>query len=323
MASALGAAYILRPTTPTAAAAAPPPPPPPPLPHGVPSLQSVTERRVPTLRGAFDPQAIAAARTPVVLADSHVASWPCFAGGPQAAHVYENHSARVGPVLVQAGFWEHVNWQPAKDGAVPLLDVHPGDFDHRTMRHEERQTVFGAGLTFGYGFHRVGPPMPPLLQGAAAHWFKDAPTGAPPSKAREPASNMWLAQSGMTARLHFDAQHNYFTMLSGRKAVLLAPPRVAAALRIFAFLHASAGPPQLHTGWLLYDAHAPPGTARDSVPGTARVSEPSTSAVTGATPPRAAWANVSWALEVLRTYSQIAIIGPGDTLYIPPYWFHR
>ena len=319
MASALGAAYILRPATPTAAAAAAPPPPPPPppplqLPHGVPSLQSVTERRVPTLRGAFDPQAIAAARTPVMLADSHVASWPCFAGGPQAAHVYENHSARVGPVQVQAGFWEHVNWQPAKDGAVPLLDVHPGDFDHRTMRHEERPTVFSAGRAFGYGFHRVGPPMPPLLQGAAAHWFKDAPTGAPSSKAREPASNMWLAQSGMTVRMHFDAQHNYFTMLSGRKAVLLAPPRVADALRIFPFLHASDRQSQLHTGWLLHDA---PGTVREAV------REPSSSAVPGATPPRAAWANVSWALEMLRTFSQIAIIGPGDTLYIPPYWFHR
>jgi hypothetical protein len=184
------------------------------------------------------------------------------------------------------------------------------------MRHEERPTVFSAGRAFGYGFHRVGPPMPPLLQGAAAHWFKDTPTGAPPSKAREPASNMWLAQSGMTARLHFDAQHNYFTMLSGRKAVLLAPPRVADALRIFPFLHASDRQSQLHTGWLLHDVPAP-GTAREAV------REPSSSAVPGATPPRAAWANVSWALEMLRTYSQIAIIGPGDTLYIPPYWFHR
>jgi hypothetical protein len=104
--------------------------------------------------------------------------------------------------------------------------------------------------------------------------------------------------------------------LSGRKAVLLAPPRVADALRIFPFLHASDRQSQLHTGWLLHDAHAP-GTARVAV------REPPSSAVPGATPPRAAWANVSWALEMLRTYSQIAIIGPGDTLYIPPYWFHR
>ncbi len=97
--------------------------------------------------------------------------------------------------------------------------------------------------------------------------------------------NFWMASGGAVSRLHYDAAHNLFLQLRGRKRFLLIGPEVAVSGRLPLFPSAHpchrASPVDL-TQFLLSQA---PQMANVSV--------------------------------------QEALLEEGDMLYIPPFWFHH
>ena len=95
--------------------------------------------------------------------------------------------------------------------------------------------------------------------------------------------NLWLGSANATARLHYDASANLFTQITGRKRFLLAPPRVAHRLYPFSKVHPGHRQAQLD----------PAAT------------------------------NVSAFPLFRRRLLQEVVVHPGDTLYIPPFYWHQ
>ncbi len=97
--------------------------------------------------------------------------------------------------------------------------------------------------------------------------------------------NFWMASGGAVSRLHYDAAHNLFLQLRGRKRFLLVAPHDAVAQRL-----------------PLYPSAHPCHRASPFDP---------TSFLASQVPQMAA----------LRV--QEALLEEGDLLYIPPFWFHH
>ena len=125
-----------------------------------------------------------------------------------------------------------------------------------------------------------------------------------------------------------DEGHNLSTQLAGTKHVLLAPPRLADALRIHPKHHVCDRQSQLPTAALVRhvtaaasghvtDVHSEPTAASPralTAAASGHVTEP-----TAASPLAA---DVAPAASQLAALGSLAVLEPGDTLYVPPYWFH-
>jgi len=94
---------------------------------------------------------------------------------------------------------------------------------------------------------------------------------------------VWIGGGGTTTHTHYDAFHNFFVQLYGRKRFLLFPPSAHSLLYLYPNAHPSYRQSQLNFDEL--DIRKFPR-----------------------------FHNVS-ALEIL--------LEAGDVLYLPPYWFHR
>jgi hypothetical protein len=103
---------------------------------------------------------------------------------------------------------------------------------------------------------------------------------------------LWLSHPGVVAQTHYDTQHNVFIQVQGTKRFLLFPP--TTNLYSYPHIHRSYRQSQIH--FELSRAAVANATSKHN---TFPLVHPS---------------NVS-AYEV--------VLGPGDVLYIPPYWQHR
>ena len=120
---------------------------------------------------------------------------------------------------------------------------------------------------------------------------------------------LWLSHPGVVAQTHYDTQHNVFIQLQGFKRMLLFPP--GTELYSYPSIHRSYRQSQVHL-----EEPRPPhwhsvigndGTAaRESAAGSMRNQHHPFSRVDE---------------DCTKAYS--VALGPGDVLYIPPYWQHR
>lgn len=95
--------------------------------------------------------------------------------------------------------------------------------------------------------------------------------------------NLWIGKPGVTAHAHYDATHNFFVQLFGRKRFLLFPPRE-------------------HIYLYLYPRHHP--YFRQS---QVDFNDP----------------NLDVFPEFSKAFAFEAYLEEGDLLYLPPYWFHH
>jgi len=96
-------------------------------------------------------------------------------------------------------------------------------------------------------------------------------------------TQLWLGGAGVTAHTHYDPTHNFFVQVRGRKRFILSPPSSAFSLYLHPFQH--------------------PGYRQSQV--DYAKSQASKYPLFG------------------QAEAYVADLGPGDVLYLPPYWFHR
>lgn len=95
--------------------------------------------------------------------------------------------------------------------------------------------------------------------------------------------NTWIGQPGVTAHCHYDGYHNFFVQIQGRKAFKIFPPSEWRRLYVHSFLHPSHAQCQVNLSHV--DEAAFPGSS--------------------------------------DTPFLLAVLQPGDLLYLPPLWFHE
>ena len=110
---------------------------------------------------------------------------------------------------------------------------------------------------------------------------------------------LWAGTRGISSPLHYDAAHNVYHQLVGFKRFLLFPPN--RSMNVFPRIHPSTRSSQID---LLRVPWMQEGCDITSTP--------------------AAAAKEFWRMfnsHELHAYE--TVLGPGDILYIPPYWWHR
>lgn len=150
-------------------------------------------------------------------------------------------------------------------------------------------------------------------------------------------TNLWAAVPGVSSPLHYDAAHNVYCQLAGRKRVILLPPEEAPALYSYPRLHPSTRQSQLdlrrvpsgrsgrfrrfHARFASHLARIAPA---ETVPGTEAGPAAGDSlredgeAIAGDDGPAPYHLGGGRAPRIFE-----AVLSPGDRLYIPPYWWHR
>lgn len=96
--------------------------------------------------------------------------------------------------------------------------------------------------------------------------------------------NVWIGQPGVTAHCHYDGYHNFYAQLYGTKRFVLFSPTSYTGLYPYPFLHPSHAQAQVN------------------------LSDPS---------------HVELYPSVKDLVSYVAVLHPGDLLYVPPLWFHH
>ena len=156
---------------------------------------------------------------------------------------------------------------------------------------------------------------PQPLSGATSHdlllhhlatWFRGIR-----KKERESHTsiNLWIGGGGSTAGAHFDMSHNIFTQVAGQRVFLLFPPDAHTALRIHPQQHPSSR--QVQTD---------PERALHCIRETVRAEERG-----NAVPPCAVEARSRELRSRLRAADGSCLLhtlSAGETLYLPPLWFH-
>lgn len=103
--------------------------------------------------------------------------------------------------------------------------------------------------------------------------------------------NLWLGRKGIVTATHYDASHNFFFQLHGRKRFTLMPPNASNWLREYPCLH-----PHIHHSQI-------DPTARSSEPGGGDGGGGGGGADDGGV--------------------QVVELGRGDMLVLPPFWWHH
>lgn len=127
----------------------------------------------------------------------------------------------------------------------------------------------------------------PTLEASLGVW--DAPRGLSDAARAgwpRPAANVWAAHAGVMATAHYDPSHNVVLQLHGRKRWLLWAPEELGRLR----LHPATHPSRRQTRLPLVGGAADTAAIGHADYGTTR----------------------AMSLE----------LGPGEMLYVPPYWAH-
>ena len=132
---------------------------------------------------------------------------------------------------------------------------------------------------------------------ANAKATKTDQSNAPPPPFSERTSSVWVSSPGCVTPLHFDLCHGLLTQLSGTKRVLLVAPEHSRSLHRNPPSHANPNSSPVDLPLWLGDA------SRDEDVVEERRRHPRVANVVG---------------EVYE-----CVLTPGDTLYIPPFWWHH
>jgi hypothetical protein len=97
--------------------------------------------------------------------------------------------------------------------------------------------------------------------------------------------NLWWGSANITAQLHYDSSFNMYTQIYGKKAFLLVPPEYISKV----YLHHAEHPcyRQSIVNFSKIDFKRFPLLAKEQIP------------------------------------MQLAVLEPGDVLFLPPFWLHR
>ena len=132
---------------------------------------------------------------------------------------------------------------------------------------------------------------------ANAKAVKTDQSSAPPPPFSERTSSVWVSSPGCVTPLHFDLCHGLLTQLSGTKRVLLVAPEHSRSLHRNPPSHANPNSSPVDLPLWLGDA------SRDEDVVEERRRHPRVANIVG---------------EVYE-----CVLTPGDTLYIPPFWWHH
>jgi hypothetical protein len=121
--------------------------------------------------------------------------------------------------------------------------------------------------------------------------------------------HVWLSEANVTATLHYDAVNNMFIQLYGTKTILLYPPSATACLMVYGKFHPYAC--QSRRDQICPTAAAGVGGNRSPYVITQGKHEQSSFDYCHECP------------DVDRNQAITIELHAGDTLVIPPYWFHK
>eukprot|EP00931_Biecheleriopsis_adriatica_P121350 TRINITY_DN96431_c0_g1_i1.p1 TRINITY_DN96431_c0_g1~~TRINITY_DN96431_c0_g1_i1.p1 ORF type:complete len:480 (-),score=67.76 TRINITY_DN96431_c0_g1_i1:29-1468(-) len=146
--------------------------------------------------------------------------------------------------------------------------------------------------------------------------------------------NLWVAanlgtQDSALTPLHYDYSHNMYSQVAGRKRFWLLPPHFRGALAPFKSKSGimTSGSRMQHHGWSdeafvggprLLKLH---GGARFTHIGGRKKGGPLLDNIFGATLKRSSTKPADD--EFLQQHAIVVDLLPGDTLYIPPFWYHE
>ena len=124
--------------------------------------------------------------------------------------------------------------------------------------------------------------------------------------------SVWLGGVGSATQAHYDVMHNVFVQAHGFKHFRLWPPSAHVAMAVFPDAHPRARKSRLHfTGLDVADSSMKSSSAGAVADPSCEIKEDyATTEVSTALPP------------LLPPYLDI-VLGPGQALYIPPFWFHH
>lgn len=133
-------------------------------------------------------------------------------------------------------------------------------------------------------------------------------------------SMLWLSTAGVEAQLHYDELHNVFVQLRGHKEMLLLPPNASAHVRLFPRQHpfqrqARVTAPRVG-GRLTRVACNGAGAEAEAGAGVS-ISVGDAEKGCGAAALVSSGEYGGWETEGRRV-----VLSPGDTLYVPPFWYH-
>lgn len=176
--------------------------------------------------------------------------------------------------------------------------------------NRSREETHALPRGYGYYYHaEVASWSPSLL--SDIHPREDLILSETTTKARETSEDdqsmvkIWIGTPGVVANLHYDATHNFFHQVHGTKEFLLLPPEAWMDLSIFSRLHPSHRQSQIND------------TIWHTLIELLKAGEESH--------PRVEGFIAQHVSTLLPHISKIMVVKlfPGDTMYIPPFWFHH
>lgn len=186
-----------------------------------------------------------------------------------------------------------------RDVLLRDLSAPPGEVEVTLSAAELVAAVRAGGPPFHYFTSPVESLAPGLLERASGWEELAAPTGV--SESGRPWLQLWMATAGAFTQAHYDVADNYFVQCDGHKEFWLWPPSAADALHVFPDAHPRARKAQRDVEAAL--AAAPPADARAEA--TRRALFPGRSPTAALPPPYR------------------VTLSPGQTLYVPAFWFHH
>lgn len=126
---------------------------------------------------------------------------------------------------------------------------------------------------------------------------KDVPSNFLPDPWQPAMLNTWMGSAGSTAPLHHDPFDNFFIQIYGRKRFILFPPVEHHNLYVYPKTH-----PRNRQSQVNLDASIDGDVARDTLH----------------THPA-----IRHFPDLLKAKGIEVILNPGDTMYLPPFWFHQ
>ena len=141
----------------------------------------------------------------------------------------------------------------------------------------------GAARYFSSSLADFDAPMKHDFPEAASCFYHRVPFGIDDPSAN--VSHVWISTGKPITALHYDANHNFFLQLIGHKEFLLIPPSELSKLHLFPWLSELSRQAGVDNGEYAVDG---------------------------------------FLFEEFSNVSAIRVsLGPGDLLYVPPYWGHR
>lgn len=137
---------------------------------------------------------------------------------------------------------------------------------------------------------------------------------------------LWMGGAGVTASTHFDRSHNFFAQVVGRKRFLLWAPWQWGGLYVYPFYHARDRQSQLiraEWGGQGIDRDGGGGGGGGDDGSATRDGVGVVGNVLGERGERAGTVGQVFPNSVQSNPFGVADIGPGELLYIPPFWWHR